>query len=458
MTALLVAYFFGYGTHIKKALRWYVTIAVLLIVLVQVSGPSLTYAQSTGEHDAAISSISDADIAISLGETESTTTGDTDTGTTVVATTTSTTYNDEVGSAVDQLNDLLALKWTYSKLNVFKWNNEDFYKLLRDRLAWYTTAGQAAKFVSIVDKLDILNDAIYELYGLNKAGLMDVLPGIADDQRELITDGVATVSTPKKKWESFNTDDLTLEYELFYGVSKATAWLPIVFHMDNRGPTNIKRATWDFWNGKKYTCNWNQCGRVGVMYSGADTYQVVISFRYANGETGRQIFKLDVKAATAEKPLDSRNSKRTLVDVMNTKAHGTEEVKNDDNNNRVMFRWGKVNQHTDAGGDWQTDPDGISGNPSSDAGRLAYCKKRYADTVKIETYKMETIDTWKERGNVNNWTSTKQSYICISDSDTVDNSVSSSVAVKITQEPATNADDTQLDSAFESLLVSIFGQ
>ncbi|MBP7847869.1 hypothetical protein KA013_01435 [Patescibacteria group bacterium] len=182
-------------------------------------------------------------------------------------------------------------------------------------MAGYTTAGQAAKFISIVDKLDILDDETYALYGLNKAGLMDVLPDMADEQRTLLTAGGAILKSVKKKWESINTEKLQLEYELFYGVKKPTAGLPIVFHMDTEGPTNIKRAQRRFGNGRTYTCKWNQCDRVGVTYVEDGTYEIRLSFEYANGEKGRHIFEIDVDDATTKKTRNM-NDDRTIVDVM----------------------------------------------------------------------------------------------------------------------------------------------
>ncbi|MDD3662708.1 MAG: peptidoglycan-binding protein, partial [Candidatus Pacebacteria bacterium] len=71
---------------------------------------------------------------------------------------------------------------------------------------------------------------------------------------------------------------------------------------------------------------------------------------------------------------------------------------------------GKVNQHIDANGTWQTDPDGVSG---ANLDKLTYCKKWFPNTTSVEDYKLETITTWRERGNVNAWTSTKMSTKCI---------------------------------------------
>ncbi len=78
---------------------------------------------------------------------------------------------------------------------------------------------------------------------------------------------------------------------------------------------------------------------------------------------------------------------------------------------KVMFWWGKVNQHINlTTGSWETDPDGISG---ANLDYLTYCKKWYPNTISIEPYKLETIDTWHERYNLNNHTSTKMSYLCV---------------------------------------------
>lgn len=326
MTAILIAYFLWYGTHIKKALRGYVTIAVMLIAFTQIGWPNMAYAQSTG-HNAAISSISDEDIEAALEDDEeeteastgSTTTGDVSSGSTTEDDAEAKIYNDSDGSVVDALNDLLDLKSVYAKLDAFKGNNTEFYELLRDWLVGYTTAGQAAKFVSIVDKLDILDDETYALYGLNKAGIMDVLPEMADEQRYLITAGWSIIKSVKKKWESINIEMLKLEYELFYGAKKPAAGLPIVFHMDVEGATNIKRAVRRFGNWRVYTCKWNQCDRVAVTYSEEGTYEIKISYKYANGETWRHIFEVDVDEEMVKKARDS-DAERVIVDVMKNKT------------------------------------------------------------------------------------------------------------------------------------------
>lgn len=82
---------------------------------------------------------------------------------------------------------------------------------------------------------------------------------------------------------------------------------------------------------------------------------------------------------------------------------------------RIMYWSGKVNQHIDKNGVWQTDPDGTSG---ANINKLKYCKKWFPNTISVEDYKYETINTWREVGNRNAWTSTKMSTKCIQGKDT----------------------------------------
>jgi Amyloid A4 N-terminal heparin-binding len=81
---------------------------------------------------------------------------------------------------------------------------------------------------------------------------------------------------------------------------------------------------------------------------------------------------------------------------------------------RVMFWPGKVAQHWDTNTQrWETDPDGVTGAARDDAERLAHCRKWYPATRFVRPYAMETISTWRERGNVNAHTATMQSYECV---------------------------------------------
>jgi len=77
---------------------------------------------------------------------------------------------------------------------------------------------------------------------------------------------------------------------------------------------------------------------------------------------------------------------------------------------RVAEWSGKVNQHTDSNGVWQTDPDCTTG-----AGQnlLTYCRKFNSETISYSAYAIETITKWTERGCTGLYTSAKQSYKCI---------------------------------------------
>lgn len=78
---------------------------------------------------------------------------------------------------------------------------------------------------------------------------------------------------------------------------------------------------------------------------------------------------------------------------------------------RIMEWWGKVNQHIDENGVWQTDPDGSSG---ANISALTYCKKWYPATISVAPYEIETISTWRAGGNTSAYSATVQSYKCVS--------------------------------------------
>ncbi len=77
---------------------------------------------------------------------------------------------------------------------------------------------------------------------------------------------------------------------------------------------------------------------------------------------------------------------------------------------RIMYWYGKVNQHVDASGVWQSDPDGSSG---ANIDKLTYCIKWYPNTTSVEPYISETISTWKAGLNTISYTGTQTSYKCI---------------------------------------------
>ncbi len=79
---------------------------------------------------------------------------------------------------------------------------------------------------------------------------------------------------------------------------------------------------------------------------------------------------------------------------------------------RIMYWWGKVNQHIDKNGQWQSDTDGVSG---ANLDQLTYCKKWYPNTTSVESYKSETIDTWRRAADFeqSGYTATQTSIHCV---------------------------------------------
>ncbi len=77
---------------------------------------------------------------------------------------------------------------------------------------------------------------------------------------------------------------------------------------------------------------------------------------------------------------------------------------------RIAYWSGKVNQHIDQNGNWQTDPDGASG---SSLDKLGYCRKWYPTTTSVRDYKVETINTWRAGGNTGAYSSSRMTIECV---------------------------------------------
>ena len=96
--------------------------------------------------------------------------------------------------------------------------------------------------------------------------------------------------------------------------------------------------------------------------------------------------------------------------------NSTTNITTNDTTPRIMYWYGKVNQHIDAQGNWQTDSDGVSG---ANLDKLTYCKKFFPNTTSVEDYKVETIGTWKDAGNTQDvnrlsaYTTPKMSTKCV---------------------------------------------
>ena len=114
---------------------------------------------------------------------------------------------------------------------------------------------------------------------------------------------------------------------------------------------------------------------------------------------------------------------------------------------RVMFWPSKVNQHFDLSkGLWVTDSDGKSG---AEIDKLTYCQKFYPNTIFVESYKLETINTWKAGGNMGNYTNTVMSYRCVLSTDPSPVTISND-SINITW--VANTDDTLYYRLFHGIL------
>ena len=76
---------------------------------------------------------------------------------------------------------------------------------------------------------------------------------------------------------------------------------------------------------------------------------------------------------------------------------------------RIAYWCGKVNQHRE-NGEWQTDPDGLSG---CDKNKVNYCQRFYPETSRVVEAGEEQISGWKKAGNTGSATAMKMTYRCV---------------------------------------------
>ena len=113
---------------------------------------------------------------------------------------------------------------------------------------------------------------------------------------------------------------------------------------------------------------------------------------------------------------------------------------------KISYWFGKVNQHTDANGAWQTDPDGTSG---ADLDKITYCKKFYPGTTDIKEASVATLSSWKDAGNSGSYTSIKAVYNCVGSSTVSGNQPPVITGVKSPVSLAVNAQGTWYVSAYD---------
>jgi|GEM_PF-2220077 len=84
---------------------------------------------------------------------------------------------------------------------------------------------------------------------------------------------------------------------------------------------------------------------------------------------------------------------------------------------RIMYWTGKINQYVDNNGAWVSDPNGVGTTVSyGELDKLTYCKMIYPNTLKIEPYKQETVNTWQDVSRKQYFTNTLMSYKCVQSS------------------------------------------
>jgi hypothetical protein len=144
----------------------------------------------------------------------------------------------------------------------------------------------------------------------------------------------------------------------------------------------------------------------------------LVGYKQTGPLTARSIFTLRASdnLGCAGSEYSTLNAERCRYVTANTLVRVAPQTIITDLTPRIMYWQGKVNQHVDNAGTWQTDPDGVSG---AEVDKLTYCKKWYPSTISVEPYKSETIDTWHERYNINNWTATQTSYKCVQQRDLI---------------------------------------
>ena len=142
----------------------------------------------------------------------------------------------------------------------------------------------------------------------------------------------------------------------------------------------------------------------GVL-SASKTYTLV-----ARARESVQSLKTTVTVNPVITPTTNQDS-TTTTPVVNPQQTPTTSTTSD-TTPRIAYWWGKVNQHIDTQGNWQTDTDGWSG---ASLDELTYCKKFYPNTTSVAPYKSETITTFRRASGYeqSGYTNTVTSVQCV---------------------------------------------
>lgn len=171
-----------------------------------------------------------------------------------------------------------------------------------------------------------------------------------------------------------------------------------------------------FTSGQQLTITWKSCnlaptdtGSISII-SADNQYPFTLN---STVNDGQQTITIPSVPTTAPYTLYLKFSSTIVPVDVDAQAIITIEVPAQlDSTPRIAVWPGKVNQHTDTVGNWVTDPDGSSG---AQLDKLTYCKKWYPTTASVQSYKTETITTWKRASGYeqSNYTNTVPTFKCV---------------------------------------------
>ena len=167
------------------------------------------------------------------------------------------------------------------------------------------------------------------------------------------------------------------------------------------GPTSINSGQAGTWtisaydpdgNSLTYDMNWGDAGSHSPIsaatfqhtYSSAGTYTITAKVTDSAGASTQSTITVNVASAAPPQVLG-----------------------------KISYWWGKVNMHN-SNGAWVSDPDGSSG---ASIEMVQYCKKFFPGTTEIRDSDPETINGWKDVGNMGSYSSLALTYQCVASSE-----------------------------------------
>ncbi|MFA5929714.1 MAG: PKD domain-containing protein [Candidatus Micrarchaeia archaeon] len=148
-----------------------------------------------------------------------------------------------------------------------------------------------------------------------------------------------------------------------------------------------------------YTINWGENnGAAPSSPTSAATSTATFQHAYSQAGTYTVIFSVT----------DSAGASTQSTITVNVASAAPPQVLG-----KISYWWGKVNMHN-SNGAWVSDPDGSSG---ANIEMVQYCKKFFPGTTEIRDSDPETINGWKDAGNVGSYSSLALTYQCVASSE-----------------------------------------